>query len=243
VTPGIDPPATLVEPAVADALALVETAVERDHLVTLAGRCTAEYRGDRATGTSTGDRVVVVKPDGTLLVHADAGYQPVAWQPTGADLDARVADDSLVLDARHPDDALTVSVESIQYAAATDATGEHEVRVRGTETDLCERVLADPDLVEPGFTPLATERETPAGPVDVYGTDADGTPVIVELKRGRAGPDAASQLRRYVDALARDLHADADVRGVLVAPAITNRARRQLAERGLEFAQVAPDAE
>ncbi|WP_323192963.1 endonuclease NucS domain-containing protein, partial [Halostella sp. PRR32] len=76
----------------------------------------------------------------------------------------------------------------------------------GTEADLKERVLERPALVEPGLRPLATERDTPAGPVDVYAEAADGQPVVVELKRDRAGPDAVSQLARYVDALAADLH-------------------------------------
>jgi RecB family endonuclease NucS len=76
--------------------------------------------------------------------------------------------------------------------------------------------------------------------VDVYGRDADGAVVAVELKNERARPAAASQLERYVTALRRDLHADADVRGILVAPAVTEKTRRLLAESGLSFSQVSP---
>ncbi len=235
MNPDLDPPATLVEPSAGRALALVEATADAGHLATLAGRCTVEHQGDRAAGSSSGNRLVVAKPDGTLLVHAAEGYQPVAWQSTGGALDAHTADDRLVLAG----DDLTVSFETVQFAAATDAGEEHTVRV-SAEAALRERVLADPALVEPGFTALATERETPAGPVDVYGTDADGMPVAVELKGRRVGPDAVGQLARYVDALEADLHADADVRGILVAPSVTDRARRRLAERGLEFSQVSP---
>ena len=105
---------------------------------------------------------------------------------------------------------------------------------------LLERVLDDPDLIEPGFRPLSTERSTPAGAVDLYGKDVEGRSVAVEFKTERAGPDAVSQLRRYVDALARDLHAKAEVRGVLVAPSVTDRARRMLEERGLTFVPLWP---
>jgi RecB family endonuclease NucS len=88
--------------------------------------------------------------------------------------------------------------------------------------------------------PLATERRTPAGAVDIYGEDADGRAVAVELKRRRVGPDAVGQLGRYVDAMERDLHADTEVRGILVAPSVTDRASRLLAERGLEFVPLTP---
>ncbi|PSP51500.1 endonuclease NucS, partial [Halobacteriales archaeon QH_7_68_42] len=73
-----------------------------------------------------------------------------------------------------------------------------------------------------------------------YGEDRDGRTVVLELKRRRVGPDAVGQLGRYVDALERDLHAETEVRGMLVAPSVTDRARRMLAERGLEFVALAP---
>ncbi|MUV61737.1 endonuclease NucS domain-containing protein, partial [Halobacterium sp. CBA1126] len=66
----------------------------------------------------------------------------------------------------------------------------------------------------------------------------DGAVVVAELKARRVGPSAASQLERYVNALRRDLHADADVRGVLVAPEITEKTRRLLAANGLSFSPV-----
>jgi RecB family endonuclease NucS len=82
---------------------------------------------------------------------------------------------------------------------------------------------------------MMTERETPAGAGDIYGKDVDGTPTIVELKRRRVGPDAVGQLNRYVDALERDLAVGRSVRGILVAPSVTERAERLLATEDLEF--------
>jgi len=78
-------------------------------------------------------------------------------------------------------------------------------------------------------------RATPAGAVDIYGGDADGRTVVVELKQRRVGPDAVGQVDRYVGALERDLHDDTEIRGILVAPSITDRARELLAEKGMEF--------
>ena len=76
---------------------------------------------------------------------------------------------------------------------------------------------------------------TTAGAVDIYGKDADGTPTIVELKRRRVGPDAVGQLNRYVNALKRDLAAGRSVRGLLVAPSVTERAQELLTTEELEF--------
>jgi RecB family endonuclease NucS len=184
----------------------------------------------------------VLKPDGTALVHTDEGQQPVNWQPPGCSHDAAVEDGQLVVESERatPEELLAVCFERVDHAVAYDGSDPSDLALTGTEADLCERVLDDPALIESGFEPRSTERETPAGAVDIYGEDADGTAVVVELKRRRVGPDAVGQLTRYVDALERDLHAGREVRGILVATSVTDRARRLLAERGLEFVPLAP---
>jgi len=222
----------------------VAAAVEVGDMVTVFGRCTVEYEGRAASTLGPGDRLVVLKPDGTALVHTDEGQKPVNWQPPGSTHAVDVSDGQFRVRSRRtaPDEQLLVAFERVDRVATFDVTDRRDRSLTGTEADLRRRILDDPDLVEPGFEPLATERETPAGAVDVYGEDARGRTVVVELKRKRVGPDAAGQLARYVEALDRDLHADAEVRGVLVAPSVTERARRLLAEKGLEFVSVAPPA-
>jgi RecB family endonuclease NucS len=105
---------------------------------------------------------------------------------------------------------------------------------------LRKRIFDEPGLVEPGFRPLMSERETPAGPIDIYGKDHEGRPVIVELKRRRVGPDAAGQLARYVAAVDSDLPAGTTPRGILIAPPVTDRAERLLDSEGLESISLAP---
>ncbi|WP_135305370.1 endonuclease NucS [Haloarcula amylovorans] len=233
---------TLSHPAPDTARDLVERAIERGAMVTLFGPCTVEYQGRAASSLGLGDRHVTLKPDGTALVHTDEGQQPVNWQPPGCDHSVTVADESLVIlsERTTPDEELEIAFETVAHAAAFDVSDPEELAVTGTEADLKDRILETPDLVESGFTPLATERETPAGAVDIYGEDAAGRTVVVELKRRRVGPDAVGQLNRYVDALRRDLHAETEVRGILVAPSVTDRARQLLAEKGLEFVSLAP---
>jgi RecB family endonuclease NucS len=236
---------TAVAPDTEEALELVETAVEQGLLCTLFGRCRVVYDGRASSTLDPGDRLVVLKPDGTVLVHTDEGQQPVNWQPPGCTHQARVADDEFVVESTRtsPEEELVVRFERVVHATAYDATDAADLALTGTEEDLRQRILDDPSLLEPGFEPRATERETPAGAVDIYGEDADGNVVVVELKRRRVGPDAVSQLNRYVEALERDLHAGTTVRGILVAPSVTDTAGRLLAERDMELVSLAPESD
>ena len=242
MTTSEEPPRTLTDPAPAAALTHVEAGVERGALVTLFGRCTVDYEGRAESTLGPGDRHVMLKPDGTVLVHTDEGQQPVNWQPPGCTHEPAIEDGRLVVHSvrETPPEELSVTFEGIRQVSAFTVEDPEDLALSGTEADLKERILADPDLVEAGFEPQATERETPAGAVDIYGEDSEGTTVVVELKRRRVGPDAVGQLQRYVAALERDLHADTEVRGILVAPSVTDRARKLLAERGLEFVALEP---
>ena len=230
-------------PVPEETLECVENGIDRDALVTLFGRCRVAYDGRASSHLGPGDRLVVLKPDGTILVHTDEGRKPVNWQPPGCTHEPAVEDGEFVVRSTRssPDERLVVRFERVVQVAAFDVTDTEDLSLSGTEADLRERILAEPDLLEPGFTPLATERQTAVGAVDVYGTDEAGRTVVVELKRRRVGPDAVGQLSRYVEALDRDLHADTELRGILVAPSITDRARSLLEEKGLEFVSLSPD--
>ncbi len=235
---------TLHRPTHRDALAALSAAFERGELVTVFGRCTVEYDGRASASLGAGDRLLLLKPDGTALVHTDEQRTPVNWQPPGSEHRAAVRDGRLRVRSvrENPDEELDVRFERVEQVSALPVTGGRSVDVFGSEEDLRQRVLDDPSLVEPGFEPAATERETVAGPVDVFGHDSAGRPVVVELKRRRVGPDAAGQLGRYVGALARELPDGSEVRGVLVAPSVTDRARELLAEKGLSHVALNPPA-
>jgi hypothetical protein len=184
----------------------------------------------------------MLKPDGTTLLHTDEGQQPVNWVPPGCRQASRLDGDAVVIEATRPEAAerLEIRFEQIAFVTTVEPTDTATLELSGTEADLKERILDTPAVIEDGFVPLATERDTPAGPVDIYGEDASGSTVVVELKRRRAGPDAVGQLVRYVDALATSLHEDASLRGILAAPSVTDRGRERLAAAGLEFVAVDP---
>ena len=251
----LDPDAgvqTLRHPSLREALRIVDDATEAGALVTLFGTCTVDYDGRASSRLDSGDRHVMLKPDGTALVHTDEGHQPVNWQPPGCSHEALVEDGSLVIRSErpNPEELLVVRFSGVRQFSAFDVRDPAELALSGTHDDLVERILAEPDLVEPGFRPLETERRTPAGAIDVLGEDADGAPVVVEVKRSRVGPEAVGQLRRYVDALERALDDesggdgdgnDVPVRGFLVAPSLTEPASGLLESDGFEFVPLAPE--
>lgn len=234
-------PQTATEPGHKRSRELVELGIDHGLFVTVFGRCRVEYDG-RATSTlAGGDRLVMLKPDGTVLVHTDEGQQPVNWQPPGCTQELTESDTLGIRSNREqPAEELLIEFDSVAHVAVFDATDENELTLQGTESDMRDRILEDPSLVEPGFEPRATERETSAGAVDIYGVDEGGNAVVVELKRRRVGPDAISQLNRYVEALERELHAEISVRGILVAPSVTERASDLLTRQNLEFVSLEP---
>jgi hypothetical protein len=240
------PVTTLHRPTHRDALVAVTEALEAGDLCSILGRCTVEYEGRAESSLGAGDRLVLLKPDGSALVHTDEGRTPVNWQPPGSDHTAAVRDGTLHVVSRResPDETLTVAFEAVYQLTAMDADDDRELDLRQTEADLQHRIVDDPGIVEDGFEVVEVERRSTAGAMDIFGRDAEGRPVVVELKRRRVGPDAVGQLSRYVEAVRREEgfeESEGDVRGVLVAPSVTPRAEELLAREGFEFVGVEMD--
>jgi hypothetical protein len=231
---------TLASPDPAAARDAVREGLDAGAMVTVYGRCEVEYDGRASSYLGPGDRMVVLKPDGTLLVHTDEQRTPVNWQPPGCAHGAEVRDGGLLLvsDRSNPDERVEIGFERVDAVVCYETEDLHELELSGTEADLRERIMADPTLVEAGFEPASQEYATGVGAADVVGRDAEGRRVVIELKRRRVGPTAAGQLRRYVEAVARE--SGDPVRGILVAPSVTESARRLLEEAGLEFVSLEP---
>ncbi len=236
---------TLHSPTHRETLWALEEAFERGDMVTIFGRCTVEYDGRASSTLGPGARLLVLKPDGSALVHTDEKRTPVNWQPPGCEHHASVRDGHLRVRSTRPtpEETLDVHFTDVHQFSALTVTGGRDLTVHGSEEDLRQRILDDPTLVEDGFTPLETERQSAAGAIDIYGEDADGNPMAVELKRRRVGPSAASQLQRYVEALEREFGDGVFVRGVLAAPSITDRTADLLDRNGLRFVSLTPNGD
>jgi len=227
---------SLTAPDPEAAVAFLKAELHRS-LVQVVGLCEVRYQGRAQSSLSLGERLILLKPDGTLLVHTARKIKPVNWQPPGARFSAAVEEGRVVLTSQRgePAELVRIALHETQALLALRLKDDEALSLVGTEADLGKLLVKHPHLVEPGFQVTGRERANGRGPMDLVGLDAKGVRVVVELKRRPAGLNDAEQLRRYVE---RERAAKGDVRGILLAPGVSDAARRYLQERGMEVREV-----
>lgn len=206
--------------------------------VQVAARCTIDYQGRAESRLPSGERLLMFKPDGTLLVHTSTKLKPVNWQPPGCTFSAGREDGKIVLTAcrEKPKETVRITLEEVELVVSLSLADGEELDLVGSEDDLQAFLAQRPHLVEPGFRFWRRERASGRGPMDLYGEDAQGRRVVVEVKRRAAGVKEADQLRRYVE---RERAArGVEVRGILVATEVSEKTRKYLADLGLEYREV-----
>ncbi len=199
--------------------------------------CQVKYQGRAVSNLNAGERLILIKPDGTLLIHTSKKAKPVNWQPPGAVFDARIQDDQLVLTAyrKKPEELVHITLDSVHLLLASPLRDDADLDLIGSEADIQQLMFEHPELIEEGFTPRRRERDTKRGFYDIDGDDKDGHRVIIELKRTTAGVKEAQQLWRYVEELQKE---DRHVRGILMAPRVADKARKLLASHKLEWQEM-----
>ncbi|MCW4055328.1 MAG: endonuclease NucS [Candidatus Bathyarchaeota archaeon] len=219
---------------------VVKEALSQRKTLLLIGSCKVDYKGRANSRLELGERVVMIKEDGSVLVHRPNGYEAVNWQPPGCIFHSRVKDGVLLLTAirRTPAESLRIHFNGLYLIAAMKLRDTGDFSLYASEEDMQKAVLMKPSLIERGFRPISFEKKVEPGFVDVYGVDSEGKLVVVEIKRKAAGRDAVLQLSRYVKAVERI--ANRDVRGVLAAPDITKGTQKLLATLDLAFKPLDP---
>jgi hypothetical protein len=184
--------------------------------------------------------MLIIKQDGSLLVHRSVGYEPVNWQPPGCVYHTQAENGLLEIHAvRHrPSESVKVSFDRIFLASGMNLKDSGEFSLYASEDDMHRAILTRPSLLEEGFRPVSYEKKVDPGFLDVYGQDSKGRLVVVEVKRKTAGKQAAIQLAKYVDSIRE--RADRQVRGVLAAPDIAKGVQTLLSSLGLEFKRLDP---
>lgn len=225
--------------SITDAASQIRTGKQRNSVITIHCNCEVYYDGRARSDLHGGDRQITLKSDGTVLVHGPDGYKPRNWLTPGSSTTVSVQENTLSIEGRSTTgegvEELTITISTIYDLMTRRLIDGREKELTGTEADLKARLVDDPDLIEDGFRVSETEWETDAGPVDIYGFDTDGVPVLVELKRRQIDPDAVHQLQRYMQVTNADRAADASIRGILIAPTISDRAEALVEEHGFEF--------
>ena len=227
-------------PTVEEAVKFVENALSERKALIIVGNCWVEYRGRASSKLEPGERIVMIKEDGSVLVHRPAGYEPVNWQPPGCLFQTRVTKDVLEVRAvrRKPSESVKVFFDRVYLLSALNLIDRGKFSLYASEEDMQKAILLEPEILEQGFKPITYEKKVEPGFVDIYGTDKDGKFVVVEIKRKTAGKEAALQLAKYVDSVKASV--SREVRGVLVAPRLAKGVQRLLVTLGLGFRALNP---
>lgn len=208
--------------------------------------CSVVYQGRLDARLPEANRLIMVKADGCVAIHADGGaYKPLNWMNAPNTLVESVPDDDTQADAvwvvsNPKGETLTITLHQVHLDSAHELGDDPGLDKDGVEAHLQELLAAAPHTIEEGLTLIRREFPTAIGPVDLACRDADGRFVAVEIKR-RGEIDGVEQLTRYLERLRLDSSLG-EVRGVFVAQSIKPQARVLAESRGLSWLEVDYDA-
>ena len=230
----------LTEPTLAEAVKLIEKAFAQRRTLIVAGACQVNYVGRASSTLEPGERILIIKADGSLLVHRPVGYEPVNWQPAGSIFHVQVKDDELEIRGirQKPRESVHVTFDKVYMVSALDLSDSGDFLLHASEDDMHRAILLKPELLEEGFKPISWEKKVEPGFVDIYGEDKNGKLVIVEVKRKTASKEAALQLAKYIEPIKAKVNRE--VRAVLVAPSLGKDVQRMLVTLGLEYKALDP---
>ena len=226
----------------------VDNALAGGRLLLCVGNCSVRYEGRAASKLSEGDRLLVVKHDGTFLVHQSTKMAAINYQGPGASVSTELLYDAnntkssepigLAVTAKRslPNNAremIEVSFKRIDFIESFLLKDDKDIKIFGTERELSDLLMDDLHLIEPGLVPLQKESEVRKGTIDILAEDSKKRLVVIEVKRRIAGLDAVTQLARYVKELSQ--RKGVQVRGILCSPEITDNSLKMLEKEGLEF--------
>ena len=212
--------------------------------------CSVDYDGRLTAHLPLATRLLLVKADGSVLVHSDGGsYKPLNWmsppcamaevEPDEAERAEGVTAVWVVQHAKS-EDRLRVRIHEVHHDSAHELGVDPGLVKDGVEAHL-QRLLAEHiTTLGDGWTLTRREFMTPIGPVDILCKDGAGATVAVEIKR-RGDIDGVEQLTRYLELMNRDPHL-APVTGVFAAQQIKPQARTLAEDRGIRCVVLDYDA-
>ncbi|QYJ05575.1 endonuclease NucS [Nocardioides panacisoli] len=206
-------------------------------------RCQVDYAGRLTAHLPMATRVLMIKSDGSVLVHSDGGsYKPLNWMSPPCTLREDTDEDGRpewTVTAEKTDDTLRIVIDEVLHDATHDLGEDPGLVKDGVEKHLQELLADHPATLADGLTLVRREYPTAIGPVDLMCRDADGVSVAVEIKR-RGEIDGVEQLTRYLELLNRDplLTGKGEVRGIFAAQEIKPQARVLATDRGIICATV-----
>jgi RecB family endonuclease NucS len=202
-------------------------------------RCQVDYAGRLTAHLPMATRVLMIKADGSVLVHSDGGsYKPLNWMSPPCTLREGKSDDGSLLwtVTSKTEDTLQILIDEVFSDTSHDLGLDPGLQKDGVEKHLQELLAEHPSHLGERLILVRREYPTAIGPVDLMCRDSAGASVAVEIKR-RGEIDGVEQLTRYLELLNRDPLL-APVRGILAAQEIKPQARVLATDRGIDCAVV-----
>ena len=194
-------------------------------------QCTVDYLGRLTAHLPSARRLLLVKADGSVSVHADdRAYKPLNWMSPPCWL-TEDDDGRVWLVENKSGEQLRITIEEIEHDSSHELGTDPGLVKDGVEAHLQELLAEHIELLGEGYTLVRREYMTAIGPVDILCRDARGASVAVEIKR-RGDIDGVEQLTRYLELLNRDALL-APVAGVFAAQQIKPQARTLAEDRGI----------
>jgi len=193
-------------------------------------QCTVDYEGRLSAHLPEAIRLIMVKADGCVAIHADGGaYKPFMWM----NAPNRLIEEEAGWRVSNPKgEVLFISLLKVISDNSFEMGNDPGLQKDGVEAHLQELLAAEPSVLGEGFRLIRREFPTEIGPVDLLCKDAEDHTVAVEVKR-RGEIDGVEQLTRYLDFLNRDSELS-PVRGLYVAQEIKPQAKVLAEDRGIE---------
>ena len=197
-------------------------------------RCSVDYDGRLSAHLPEATRLIMVKQDGCVAIHADGGaYKPLNWMNAPNRL---VESDDRWTVTNAKGECLTITMHEVVSDTNWELGVDPGLSKDGVEAHLQALLAATPSAIEDGLTLVRREYPTAIGPVDLVCRDPDGNVVAIEVKR-RGEIDGVEQLVRYIERLRLDTSLG-NVRGVFVAQRVKPQARVLAEARGLRWIEV-----
>ena len=201
-------------------------------------RCSVDYVGRLTAHLPTAVRLLMVKADGSVSVHADdRAYKPLNWMSPPCRLEEAPG---LWRVVNKNGEELRITLEEVLHDTLHELGIDPGLRKDGVEAHLQKLLAAAPQTLGEGFSLVRREYPTAIGPVDLLCRDGVGAHVAVEVKR-RGEIDGVEQLTRYLELLGRDPLL-APVRGIFAAQEIKPQARVLAEDRGIRCVVLDYDA-
>ncbi|HEY9475972.1 MAG TPA: endonuclease NucS [Mycobacteriales bacterium] len=201
-------------------------------------RCSVDYVGRLTAHLPMATRLLLVKADGSVSVHADdRAYKPLNWMSPPCTLREKPGNWTVT---NRAGEQLLICIEEILHDVTHELGVDPGLQKDGVEAHLQELLAEHIGTLGEGFRLVRREYPTAIGPVDIMARDHAGRAVAVEIKR-RGEIDGVEQLTRYLELLNRDPLL-APVRGVFAAQEIRPQARVLATDRGIECVTLDYDA-